>query len=361
MTTQTIAGILGIEDSERDFVEGIGQRQVFDATEEYTAMVNEDLARAASLFIDGETEDHKFRYYLPADGELQETSELGRPGESKITGEWDVALPLRSFGDAIGTSRIDIAYMTIADWQRHVDGVVLRSQNTLRKEILKALLDNVQYTFKDKLRGSLTIVPLANGDSVLYPPLPGDSTAATANHYLESGYLASAISDTNNPIKTISDKLRARFSSNGSIRRRLVLSADNMQDKIEALTEFEDVDDSNIQKGANSDRVLNLPAGVPGEVIGYCNKAYVSIWQWLPDNYQIGIDLLAPKPLRFRVDPSYTGLARGLHLVVQDQNFPLTKSDWEWRFGVGVVNRLNGVVMEVANGGSYTVPTGYSH
>ena len=74
MTTQTIAGILGIADSERTYVEGVGQRQVFEATQEYVAMVNNDLAEVSNLFIDRVTEDHKFRAYLPGDGELQEVS-----------------------------------------------------------------------------------------------------------------------------------------------------------------------------------------------------------------------------------------------------------------------------------------------
>lgn len=361
MTVQSIPGILGIQDSERTFVEGVGQRQVFEATQEYVAMVNEDLARVTSLFIERTTEDHKFRYYLPADGELQKVSELGRPDESKVAGSWDVALPLESWGDAVGWSRVDLAYMTLADYQRAVDGVALRAQNTLRKEILRTLFDNVNYNFADKLRGTLAIKALANGDGTLYPPVAGGSTAAEATYYAEAGYIVSAISNTNNPIKTISRALRARFGSNGSRRRRVVLIAPGMQDYVEALTDFEAVDDPNIAKGANSDSVLNTPAMIPGEVIGYCNEAYVSVWDWLPATYSIGIDLQAPKPIQMRVDPGFTNLPRGLTLVTTSDAFPLTKADWQWRMGLGVVNRLNGYVMEVANGGGYTVPTGYSH
>lgn len=361
MTTQTIAGILGIQDSERTYVEGVGQRQVFDAVQTYLQMVNEDLGRVTSLFVEKTTEDHKFRYYLPADGEMQETSELGKPGESKVTGSWDVALPLRSWGDAVGSARVDLAYMTLSDYQRSIDGVVLRAQNTLRKEIMKALLDNVGYTFTDKLRGSLSVVPLANNDAAIYPPLAGGTTGAAANHYAESGYLVSAISDTNNPIKTVSRALRNRFSANGHKRRRVVLIASNMQDKVEALTDFESVNLPGIQPGVTANQVIALPANIPGEIIGYCNEAYVSVWPWMPDNYALGIDIEAEKPLQMRVDPGYTNLPRGLSLVNVDENFPLSKSNWEWRMGIGVVNRLNGYVLEVANGGGYTVPTGFSH
>ena len=45
--------------------------------------------------------------------------------------------------------------------------------------------------------------------------------------------------------------------------------------------------------------------------------------------------------------------------MARDQQFPFEDSVWRVRFGLGVANRLNGVSMEVANGGSYTVPAAY--
>lgn len=361
MTVQTIPGILGIDDSERTYIEGVGQQSVWEATQEYVAMVNEDLARVTGLFIEKTTEDHKFRYYLPADGELQRVSKRGQAAERVVAGYWDVALPLEGFGDAVSWGRRDIAYMTLRDYQRAVEGVVLRAQNTLRKEIMRALLDSVGYTFSDEVRGDLSVVPLANGDAVLYPPVAGGTTGATATHYAESGYATASITNTNNPIKTISRALRARFTSNGDRRRRVVLIASGAQDYVEALADFEAVDDTNIQKGLNSDRVLNLPVSIPGEIIGYCNEAYVAVWDWMPANYMLGIDLQAEKPLQMRVDPAFTGLPRGLALVSESSQFPITKSNWQWWMGLGVVNRLNGYVMELGTGGTYSVPSGYSH
>jgi len=361
MTVQTIPGILGIQDSDRTFVEGVGQRAVFEATQQYVAWVNEDLARVTNLFIETTTEDHKFRYYLGGDGELQRNSDLGRPGERKIQGSWDVALPLEGFGDALGTSRIDLAYMTLDVYQRNVEAIALRAQNTLRKEILRTLLDNVNYNFADPIRGTLAIKALANQDGTLYPPISGQVTAGEIQRYAESGYATASITDTNNPIKTISRALRSHFGANGARRQRVVLIAPGAQDYVEALLDFEQVNDPNVAKGANSDTVLNEPVSIPGEIIGYANEAYVSVWDWMPANYMIGIDLAAEKPIQMRVDPGYTNLPRGLNLITESENFPLSKSDWQWRFGLGVVNRLNGYVMELGTGGTYTVPTGYSH
>jgi hypothetical protein len=73
----------------------------------------------------------------------------------------------------------------------------------------------------------------------------------------------------------------------------------------------------------------------------------------------LSVHLGVPKPLIRRIDPPDTGLGDGLQLVANDAQFPFNDSVWRHRFGVGGGNRLNGVVMEVAAGGTYTVPTAY--
>jgi hypothetical protein len=74
----------------------------------------------------------------------------------------------------------------------------------------------------------------------------------------------------------------------------------------------------------------------------------------------LAVHLEAPAPVIKRVDPAATGLGRGLQLVAEDESFPFTASFWRHRFGFGVGNRLNGVVMELGTGGTYTVPAAYA-
>jgi hypothetical protein len=112
--------------------------------------------------------------------------------------------------------------------------------------------------------------------------------------------------------------------------------------------------------GANANIPIGLPAGVPGRVRGLCDGVWIVEWRWLPANYSITIHADAPKPLIMREDPPETGLNGGLKLVAEDENFPFRSSYYSHRFGFGAGNRLNGVIMEIAAGGSYTVPTGYS-
>jgi hypothetical protein len=46
--------------------------------------------------------------------------------------------------------------------------------------------------------------------------------------------------------------------------------------------------------------------------------------------------------------------------VAEDEEYPLKSSHYRHRFGFGAGNRLSAVVMELANGGSYTIPTAYA-
>ena len=73
----------------------------------------------------------------------------------------------------------------------------------------------------------------------------------------------------------------------------------------------------------------------------------------------LSVDLDAEAPLKMRVDPADTGLARGFQLVAEDERYPLKSSHYRHRFGLGAANRLHGVVMFLTTGSSYTISTTY--
>jgi hypothetical protein len=167
----------------------------------------------------------------------------------------------------------------------------------------------------------------------------------------------SGISDTNNPIATHAATLLGRYPDEYD---GIVFIASNMQAKVEGLTNFMEVGDPRIIKGGLADRLDNLPARVPGKIIGRESDMWVCVWPDIPSNYSISIAPSYEKPLQRRVDPAATGLPNELTLVKQSDLFPLEKSEWMWRFGMGVVNRLNGFVLECGTGGTYTVPTAFA-
>jgi hypothetical protein len=356
-----IFGLLGIEDTDRSFVNTKGQKVVYDAVAQLLEDHNANLQAMQTVFVSGETEDFKFRYKLPGGGYLQRRSGQANSGAVKPTGSWDVAFPIDEFGADLAGDDIGLAYMNMQELNTHLDTIFMQDINTVRMEIMRALLDNVSWTYSDRIHGDLTIVPLANGDTTVYPPVLGSSTEATEDHYLKSGYLTAAISDANNPIKTIVEEIVHHFADPAGGSNIIVFIHPDQTAKIEALTDFTEVEDMYIRPGTDQATIPTLPTNVPGKIIGRCSGAWISEWRWMPAAYMFGLHLDQPKPLKVRVDPADTGLPRGLTLVAKETETPLENSHYRHRFGVGGENRLNGVAMFITDGGAYVVPTGYSH
>ena len=66
-----IYGVLGVAETERVFLNTLGQSTVYDAINEYMAMHNAELAATLGVFVGETTTDFKKRYYLPGGGRLQ--------------------------------------------------------------------------------------------------------------------------------------------------------------------------------------------------------------------------------------------------------------------------------------------------
>jgi hypothetical protein len=357
-----IYGLLGLEDNDTSYVNTIGQRIVFDAVTEYVAALNAELEAAQAVLISEETEEFKMRYKLPGGGTLDRVGLNSKPGATGQYGGWDVAFPLESFAKQIAASRINIAAMTVQQLQAHLDTIQIQNANTVFTEALRAIFRNTNRTFIDDepyKRGTLTCVPLANGDSVVYPPLFGETTEATENHYLESNYTAANISDTNNPLVTIRDEIEEHNGAPTGGSNIAVFINRAQRAKVEALTDFDPVEDRFIRSGQDTDVPVNLP-NVPGTIIGRCDGTWVVVWPRIPANYMLGVDLDTEAPLKMRRDPRATGLPWGLTLVSESDAYPLQNAYYENRFGIAVANRLGAVVMELGTGGSYTIPTAFA-
>lgn len=361
----TIFGALGLADTDRVFNATIGQRAIYDLATEYVARYRADQQAAQRVFVEGVTSDHTWRYKLPGSGKMQEAGTQAPAGAVKASGSWDVAFPLKDFRDAVAGDDISMAYMTAAELQRHIDTVISRDANTRRFEILKRLFNNVATTWVDPLWSTLTIQPLANADAVTYPPVLGSESDATEDHYLESGYAASAISDTNNPYVTGANELEEHFGTptGGS---NIVAFVNNAQvAKTRALTDFVPISDYGVTPGAQTATVNAIPAdltaGGSWRLVGREEGAgvWVAEWRFIPANYILFVHLDAPRPLWERSDPADTGLGTGLQLVAQNDEVPFVTSTWRDRFGYGTGNRLNGCVIELGTGGTYTIPTAF--
>lgn len=355
-----IYGALGLNaaDNQRAFVNVIGQELVFEAANIFLAQWSEGLRLALSVFVEQETEIFKERYMLPGGGRLQELGRQAPSGAVKASGKYDVAYPLTPYGASLGYNRQSMAYLTLGEFDRHLDTITLQAAATTRHELLKAILNNTQRTFIDPIHGSLSIEPGANGDAVVYPPVIGSEDEATEDHYLESGYAATNISDTNNPYETIADDLNHHYGETGTEDVMVWINSAEKA-KTRDLTDFDSVAERFIEPGDDVSIARPIDAG-PGKPLGVCSDCMVKVWSWIPANYMVAMSLSQPALLKQRNHPSDVGLPSGLSLVQTDQRYPLTNSSYELSFGFGAGNRLNIVVMELGTGGSYTIPSGYS-
>lgn len=353
-----IFGMLGLSDTDRLFVNTIGQQAVYDASQVLLDRYNADLRLALTAFVEAQTEDYKLRYKLPGGGRLQRRGGETDSARAKAYGYWDVAFPLEDFGAAIGGDDVSLAYMTIQEYNRHLQTIFLQDVNTVRYELLRCMFDNTTRTFVDPLYGSLTCQPLANGDAVVYPPVLGSETEATDDHYLVAGYAATAIDDTNNPYITMRQELEEHFRAPTGGDAIAVFINPAEVPETEDLTDFDAVPDNFIRSGTQTAIPINLP-NVPGRIVGRTNGCWVIEWRWMPSGYMLATHLEVPAPVLERIDEADTGLGSGLQMKAREEDYPLESAHYRHRFGYAVGNRLNAVIMYVADEESYTIPGDY--
>ena len=357
-----IFGALGLADTDYAFVNTAGQSIVYDATMQLLGDHNADLAASEKVFVEQTTADHTVKFKLPSEGYLQRLGARSPAAATKPNGGWNVSFTLEEFGAGIAWDRVTLAYMTVGQYRLTLDGILRKDRNTRRQEMLRAIFNNAARTFKDENWPDLTIVPLANGDSVTYPPVLGTIAESTANNYLVSGYASASISDTNDPIPTMVNALEQYLGTPTGGSKIAVFINNAETNSIRGLTNFDTVPNRFVEYGANVSLVPEdkFPAGLPGRVLGETDSALIVEWRWIPAGYMFATHLDAPQPLRRRIDPPAVGLGDGLQMVVEDMTNPIKTAQWSHRFGYGCCNRLNGVVLQLTTG-SYTVPTLYNY
>ncbi len=357
-----VFGTITDNDNEFGFLANVGQELAWQMAQRWIADRMAEFALTTGLFVEGKTEKFKTRYKKPGVGYLQERNTQGHYGAGKATGSWDVAYPMKDVGVEHSWNDVDVAKLTALELSNHIETGLNSYINTFRHDVLHRVLDNVQETYTDPDHGDLDIEPLANGDTVTYPPITGEpADEATEDHYLGTSYSMSGISDDNNPLKTGRDDLNHHFggaTTGGDNIVALCNSTDT--ERFEALSDFRDVPDSNIRSGDNVDIPFGFPIA-PGRTIGRSNSVWVQEWDFIPANYLLFLHMDEPAPLMMRHDPLTMGLGTGdFMLVSNDELFPFTSAVWRARYGLGAGNRLNGVVMFINGTSSYTVPAAYT-
>jgi hypothetical protein len=284
---------------------------------------------------------------------LQPLDENGRALPTKPFGYYDVGYPIQSGGSAWGATYVARAKMTVQDANDATAQMLEADMRWMRDHALAGLFASGTWTFTDEFYGSLTVQPLASGDSVVYAVQTGADAGATDTHQLAQ---AGAIADATNPFPTIRQELLEHPENTGDV---IVFVPTANKQATHDLATFNPIADPNVRRGSGTDEFVGtLGVATPGTLFGYEDSGtFLVEWPTLPSNYLIGVTTGGARPLGMREDPEAE--LRGFNRVAERDNHPFYESQWLRRAGFGARNRVGAVVMRVGNG-TYASPTNYT-
>lgn len=347
-------GFVGLESHFSEKLEDVNVQVIDDAIrltlEEHNRQIQ---AMTGDLFAF--TEQYKVRFQQPGSGTLQPLDEWGNPLPTRPAGFYDVAFPIQGGGDAYGNNRVTRALQTVADVNRHIADILTRDADWMKRHALAAIFDNTTWSFDDPEHGTLTIEPLANGDTVKYPKRSG--TVATDTHHLAQ---AAAVADATNPFDDIyTDLAEHPVNAGGQV---VAYIPSNIKADVEGLAGFTEIGDPDITPGANTATVNGrIDRGWGDEVIGKVNKVWIVEAGILPNNYIVANVRGGGAPvLRAREYPAQS--LKGLFRESHSPDGNLLAQRFIRYAGFGAYNRVGAMVYFVEAGDTtYDIPSGYTN
>src|SRR5690349_4717566 len=323
MANQVLYGFIGLKDVLGQRLSTVDAELITGAIQQSVDEHNRQMDALMSLFVSPVTSATE-RYKQTGPARLQPLDENGR------------------------------AQMTVQDANDATAQMLEADMRWMRDHILSALFASATWSFTDPQYGTLTVQPLANGDTVTYAVQTGADSGATDTHQLAQANAIGAGSD--NPFPTIRNELLEHPENSGDV---IVFLPTGLKAATQALATFNPIADPNIQPGSGTDRLVGtLGVATPGNLIGYEDSGVWLIeWPSLPANYMIATTTGGDRPVGMREDPEAE--LRGFKRVAERDNHPFYESQWLRRAGFGARNRVGAAVIRVGNG-TYAVPTGYT-
>lgn len=355
MANQVLYGFLEHEDIFAERITATNAEVVNDAIQRSVDEHNRQMDALLALFAQTTTQ-YTARFYLGGGHRLQPLDNDGRARPIRVSGHYDIGLPIQQAGSAWGANYVARTKMTVADANRITASMLIADNRWMRDHLLSALYNNATWTFDDDENGALTVQPLANGDAVTYQLQTGADSAATDTHFAAQ---AGAIADAANPFPAIAADLTEHPENAGATVLSLIPT--NLKASVQALGTFFRESDPNIRRGVGVDELVGqFGAAVPGTILGYeeDSGAWVAEWPSLPADYIISVAVGdTARPLAMRQDEEAE--LQGFKQVATRDDHPFYESQWLRRAGFGAWNRVGAHVMRIGNG-SYAVPTGYA-
>lgn len=358
MANTVMYGFIGLQHLFDQRVDLVDVEQIQTAIKETTRVHTEAIAELVSSVAEPTTK-YQWAYDLPGTGTLQPLDEWGDPKPVSPTGQYTVALPIDRGGDAFGTNRETRALMTVDELNKQLDDSTRRDADWMRRHLLAAWLTNTNRTYADERWGSLTVLPLANNDSVTYLLQSGQT--AQDNHFLGQ---ANAIDNSNNPFPTIYKELAEHPTNKGPF---IAYIAPDLTSTVEALTALDEPRDPDVAYGAN-DRTLSTTinnnanaygpmSGFGEKLVGKANGVWIREWAGLPNGYIVFHAAGAGRFMGMRQQPAAS--LQGFFPEFFNVNGNLQLNKFIRICGFGVLNRVAAGAMQIGSA-SYNIPTGYA-
>lgn len=354
MPQQIPYGLHRLADVKDRMVTEVGVGVVSSAIEQAFNAYNSNVDQMMDLLVRRTTE-FKTVYRTAGIARTQPLDEDGRARPVKTGAKYEVAFPLSDWGIAWGANWKTRQKMTVDHVNVTVSLLQAADQRRLRDLLLQALFAAVDYSYEDAEHGTLTVKPIANGDTQTYNVMVGADSGATDNHQATNAGTA----PTSAMFQAAADDLR-EHPENGDEVTIWVPTAHRA-----AVTQFSGdflaINDSNVRLGTGSSQLVGSDGrSGPGELFGYVPsaKTFVREWRSLPQYNFIAMTNGGDPPIAMREDE--TAALRGFKSIAEREDHPYWERQYFRSVGFGAFNRIGAYILQLNNAGSYAPPTGFT-
>lgn len=258
-----------------------------------------------------------------------------------------MGFPIQGGATAWGDNRVSRELMTVEEANRNTIQAMQMDARWIRRHIIAAILDNTSWSFDADGQAAVTVQPLANNDTVLYPMVGGE--LAAANHYTAgTGVFTQA------QLVTLRDKLQDIPSNSGDV---IVYVASNLVADVTAMADFVPATDPDIAVGSSvSQLTARINPGLGDLVLGKVQRTWVVEWRYLPDSYAIA--RIGNRPfVAMREYPAAS--LQGFFSEMHSSDGNLREMRLIRYAGFGVFDRTAAAVHN-AGTATYTIPAGFA-
>jgi hypothetical protein len=345
---------------DKDNIYDYGEDRLYAHLTDLLNVHNAMTTQMVSLFVEFTTDNIRRFGAGAVSGEMIEVDEWGLTDVQKTqVAGYDIGFPLRAYQYSLGWTRKYFELKAVSDLAKEFVASQEADVRNVKRQMLSALFNPVNYTFTDRLVNfqTLPVKRLTNADG---SPIPINEFGATFvggthTHYLGRAGGALAAADITAAIDTVVE----HGIAGGQV---LVLINKAQEPAIAAMTPFTPLQAPMVDLGPGS--TVQLVARMSRENPYRLDDRPIGVWDgyvvvhtkpWIPPNYIVImiVGSTAGKVLTFRTRnvPGYGTL----RMVAEHEHYPLRAQHMEREFGVGVWQRLGAAVL-YAGGSSYVAP-----